>query len=389
MLKLKETKAITLIALIVTIVVLLILAGVTIVNVTGGDGIIEQASEQRDKTKISAEEQILGNAVISASDKFGEITENNLRQSLSNQNVEITKSGGLYRIVFKDTNNLYKMNKDGEFFYWENMAPTEIYWRFSDNTLYLRSSEKNENGITYTNKDTLNWNSSGSGVDLSRIYQVIIEEPIAPTTCEDMFIECINLQDIENIKNLHTENVTSLRNMFYNCNSLNNLDLSYFDTSNVLSMFRTFCHCDSLDNINLSNWDTSNTTTMYGMFQLSPNLLRINLDNFNTKKVSSMNAMFYGCTSLESLDISCFNIQSLSDTRYMFRYCSNLKKIYSSNSFILNNTVNSDQMFLGCINIKGGNGTKCSNSYNTELINGTYARVDTAETPGYFTLKEN
>ena len=42
MLKLKENKGITLVALIVTIIVLLILSGITIANITGGDTTIDK-----------------------------------------------------------------------------------------------------------------------------------------------------------------------------------------------------------------------------------------------------------------------------------------------------------------------------------------------------------
>lgn len=50
--KLKESKGITLIALVITIIVLLILAGVTIATLTGENGILNQAN----KSKISIEE---------------------------------------------------------------------------------------------------------------------------------------------------------------------------------------------------------------------------------------------------------------------------------------------------------------------------------------------
>ena len=51
---LKEQKGITLIALVVTIVVLLILAGVSISMLSGENGIIRQAQEAKDKTKAEA-----------------------------------------------------------------------------------------------------------------------------------------------------------------------------------------------------------------------------------------------------------------------------------------------------------------------------------------------
>ncbi len=86
-----QEKGITLIALIITIVVLLILAGITIANITGGEGIIEQASTKKDDATIANEKQILSNAVITASNesKFGEINENNLRDALKDNITEI------------------------------------------------------------------------------------------------------------------------------------------------------------------------------------------------------------------------------------------------------------------------------------------------------------
>ena len=41
-------------------------------------------------------------------------------------------------------------------------------------------------------------------------------------------------------------------------------------------------------------------------------------------------------------------------------------------------------MFLDAKNIVGGNGT----TYNNRYTNATYARIDTEETPGYFTQQQ-
>ena len=55
----KETKGITLIALVITIIVLLILAGVSIATLTGQNGILTQATVAKDEmTKASAEEKV-------------------------------------------------------------------------------------------------------------------------------------------------------------------------------------------------------------------------------------------------------------------------------------------------------------------------------------------
>ena len=57
--KTKEMKGITLVALVVTIVVLLILAGVSINTVLGDDGIIKKAKEEAEKTAAAQEKEMI------------------------------------------------------------------------------------------------------------------------------------------------------------------------------------------------------------------------------------------------------------------------------------------------------------------------------------------
>lgn len=53
----KEQKGITLVALVITIIVLLILAGVTIAMVLGDNGIINRANEAKTKTEQSQKDE--------------------------------------------------------------------------------------------------------------------------------------------------------------------------------------------------------------------------------------------------------------------------------------------------------------------------------------------
>jgi len=64
----------------------------------------------------------------------------------------------------------------------------------------------------------------------------------------------------------------------------------------------------------------------------------------------------------------------------MFNSCSSLTTIYGGD-WIKNESLNSSQMFIGCTSLVGGNGT----SYNSYYTDATYARIDRAGTPGYFT----
>ena len=54
--------------------------------------------------------------------------------------------------------------------------------------------------------------------------------------------------------------------MFYNCNSLTNLNFLNFNTEYVINMRNMFHCCKSLINLDLSNFNTQNVTDMNGMF---------------------------------------------------------------------------------------------------------------------------
>ena len=64
--KCERNKGITLIALVVTIVVLLILAGVSISMLTGQNGILNKAAEAKTKSQVANEKEAIGMAVLEA-----------------------------------------------------------------------------------------------------------------------------------------------------------------------------------------------------------------------------------------------------------------------------------------------------------------------------------
>ena len=74
-----------------------------------------------------------------------------------------------------------------------------------------------------------------------------------------------------------------------------------------------FFNCKTLTNINLSNFNTNNATNMNGMFCGCSSLTNINLSNFNTNNVTNMNAMFYRCKKLIKKKIIVKDIRILSN----------------------------------------------------------------------------
>lgn len=82
----KQTnKGITLIALVITIIVLLILAGVTIATLTGDNGILTRASEASEQTEIGDEQEKVKLSATGAiaENNGGEITRTNLNKELT------------------------------------------------------------------------------------------------------------------------------------------------------------------------------------------------------------------------------------------------------------------------------------------------------------------
>ena len=73
----KTQKGITLLALVITIVVLLILAGITINAITGDNGIIGNAGRAKEEAEIANEKEILEKATVQAmgNNKYGNIEE--------------------------------------------------------------------------------------------------------------------------------------------------------------------------------------------------------------------------------------------------------------------------------------------------------------------------
>ena len=83
----KNQKGITLIALVVTIIVLLILATVTISIITGDDGVIDQARDAKNETEISQWEERIDIAILNAEGNNDKVTMDVIIQELINRGI--------------------------------------------------------------------------------------------------------------------------------------------------------------------------------------------------------------------------------------------------------------------------------------------------------------
>ena len=64
-----------------------------------------------------------------------------------------------------------------------------------------------------------------------------------------MFLNCFSLKKIIFPENFNTKKVTNMNSMFYNCSSLEEINLTSFNTENVIDMSCMFSGCIILKNI--------------------------------------------------------------------------------------------------------------------------------------------
>lgn len=111
----KEKRGITLIALVVTIVILLILATVTINTTVGNSGIFARAKEAKTKSEIAKENDTVSTAYASAQtyeNNIGKVTKENLQKEMD----ELTGSGkttvtgeGPFKVTYNESGRSYNI----------------------------------------------------------------------------------------------------------------------------------------------------------------------------------------------------------------------------------------------------------------------------------------
>ncbi len=116
--KMNTSKGITLIALVITIIVLLILAGVTIATLTGENGILSKATEASSKTEEKNAEEEVKIAVMGSIGTNGELENELLKDNLNKiENIsgvpeEITDSSYPLTVTVEGKHS-YTINKNG------------------------------------------------------------------------------------------------------------------------------------------------------------------------------------------------------------------------------------------------------------------------------------
>ena len=393
----KKEKGITLIALVVTIVVLLILAGISIAMLTGENGVISQAKNAKEATEQAKVEELVTVAIGSVISKNNGSTAGITPKMVADQINEDEKRSDVYaenettfptNIVFpkekrKAVANLNVKNTDDDTNQdeEEGKAVLMVCREYETTSPFLGNNsiqrqlvksvkiQKSLDG--HIKDDGSCWDVSeaqdGSilawyteeDVDGATAYNVTIGSNArikANSNSSYLFTYIgygINTEtQIDGLNNLDTSNVVSMEGMFYCCKNLISLDLSGFNTGNVTNMYCMFRECSQITELDLSKFDTKSVIDMKELFAFCSNLISADVSNFNTSNVTNMSEMFWNCSKLTNLNVSAFNTSNVTNMYGMFCGCSKLTNIDIS-KFDTRNVTDISYMFSDCTKLTG------------------------------------
>ena len=379
--KIKQEKGITLIALVITIVVLLILAGVSINAIFSENGIINKAKDAQNKMNQATQNDLIGlneldKLISSLTDKTTEEavpkiamfdTGKKVRDKMYNLMPEGT--------IGKDSNYSCNVSIDAIEKYngvpdLTKMAESNIVSLGESSFpiyMWAEKSGKTEirNPVGMKGLTAEGDNDSSKKVETGKIYWWSESDSVyLNPDSSQMFAGIPYLTNIDGLKDMKTDYVVNMSNMFYSLGTqLSNIDaLSGWNTSKVENMsdmfYRwSFTNTNSLSNVNaLLNWDTSKVKNMSGMFAGNFGLTDIEgLKKWNTSNVTDMHNMFGdgdsgGCAFTNLSAISNWNVKNVTNMTGMFYMCSELEDI--SEIWNWNITEIAQSMFLSCSNLK-------------------------------------
>ena len=327
----KRTKGITLIALVVTIVVLLILSGITISLVFGQDGVITSANKAKMMTELSKYKEELEMFKLSKSLENPEFSEESItagETSLVYNTQEQGSSGSIYDVItsLRDSSFAGKMEiiKGKLLINSQNM--TEI--RVAQQLGIEVNPYKIENGVLLSSNTNLALMDSsgtltipegiiaigeGAFANLSGLKTIII-----PGTVKEIRKNAFN-NNTELEKVILQEGVETIgERAFQSCTQLKSIELPESLTNIGLSAFQTCSNLQEIEipsQINVIENFAFNTCSNLTKVKLPENLTAIKsgafsecskLENIHISgKVNSISSRaFSGCTNLINIEIA-------------------------------------------------------------------------------------
>ena len=374
--KIKQEKGITLIALVITIVVLLILAGVSINAIFSENGIINKAKDAQNKMNQATQNDLIGlneldKLISSLTDKTTEeavpkIAMFDTGKKVRDKMYNLMPEGTISKFSYSCNVSIDAIEKYNGVPDLTKMTESNIVsLRESNFPIYMWAEKSGKTEIRTINGETnlTEENEYNKRVETGKIYWWSESDSVyLNSDSAQMFAGLPYLTNIDGLKDMKTDYVVNMSDMFYSVGTqLSNIDaLSGWNTSkveNMSDMFYRWSLANSLSNVNaLLNWDTSKVKDMSGMFAGNNELTDIEgLKKWNTSNVTDMHNMFgdgdsSGCAFTNLSAISNWNVKNVTNMTGMFYMCSELEDI--SEIWNWNITEIAQSMFLSCSNLK-------------------------------------
>lgn len=385
---LKNKRGITLIVLVVTIVVLLILAGVSISLVLDNNGIIQKGKDAKSATIVADEKSKVEMAYVSAAiNKLGDtVTSEELQDELDKltgdgKTVVTTNGDGTLNVLFNETGHNYNVDKGAVkkaeidntkmamFDTGENVAKKmhtlaiegeiinngESWGNLSINA--IKRYKETPDLTKMTDANIVSWTDAYTAYEQNpSAYKSMIPEGTKLCPIYMWFEESgeEEIRDGYGNKNLTEEDGALRRKVktgtIYWWSESNKVYLNP-DCSNM------FCRLPYLADISgLRELKTDNVTNMSSMFANLNNQSLTNVDelsNWNTSNVTNMSRMFTTCSVLANIDgLANWDTSKVTDMSCIFgnddggtMEISDLTPIEKWN---VGNVIDMNRMFLGC-----------------------------------------
>ncbi|MDO5557927.1 MAG: BspA family leucine-rich repeat surface protein [Clostridia bacterium] len=384
-----HSSGITLITLIITIVIMLILAGITINLTLGENGIFQKAKLAKGQYETASVQEKLELELAAIQMEDSDLTIEEFEEFLSGKNINgktialedfgvRASYGELQEVILQINNKIYSIYLSGskikvEYEPKENVMKSNV--NITSNWLGIEGLDKtkikeikfvdstNENldekelfevsAIGQENSVKCWWDEDQKGMFSVKVGAE--GKIIAPRCSKHFFLGLNNLETID-FSNLDTSKITNMESFFNGCTKLgiqkegvNNLiDMGNFETSNVTNMRAMFFGCNELTELDLSSFDTRQVYRMDKMFQDCVKITQIIFSSkFDTRQVETMSHMFCNSNQLKNIDLSSFNTVNVRYMDNMFVYCNNLENIDVSN-FDTSKVTKANGMFEAC-----------------------------------------
>lgn len=387
----KENKGITLVALIITIVVMLILVAVS-VNILIKSNLIGVAEKTTEGYKKASEDESKGSKIViggveySSVDEYlngkeiamfdtgtnvitkmhtlakdGEIMTDGTTNGVNLSINEIKKYGGTPDLTKMTEANIVSWTDGYKAFEQEpdkyrNIVPEG--YKICPIYMWFEENEGTEKRNFWGELETMG-GSADHDVKTGTIYWWSESKNVyLNPDSSNMFSYLPYLTNISGLQTLKTTHVTNMSNILkwstFNLQDVN--ALKDWDTTNVENMEGLLYAWNSnnrkLDINGLKNWNTSNVKNMSSMFVGTGIENTEPLSSWNTSKVANMGSMFgdgdCGGT-LKNLDgISNWDVNNVENMSFMFTNCKNLTDASGINDWNIKSDCNFTNMFSNC-----------------------------------------